>query len=65
MLSLFFVYVYAVQEALSVADLAVTSVCTFVCSWHVGGVFFGPMPPRVLVDFVVLPAGQGRSVTDF
>ena len=23
------------------------------------------MPPRVLVDFVVLPAGQGRSVTDF
>jgi len=23
------------------------------------------MPPHVLVDFVVLPAGQDRSVTDF
>ena len=23
------------------------------------------MPPRVLVDFVVLPSGHGRSVTDF
>jgi len=27
-------------------------------------VFFGPMPPHVLVDFVVLPPGHGRSVTD-
>ena len=27
--------------------------------------FFGPMPPHVLVDFVVLPLGHGRSVTDF
>jgi len=26
--------------------------------------FFGPMPPSVLLDFVVLPAGHGRSVTD-
>jgi len=26
---------------------------------------FGPMPPHVLVDFVVLPPGHGRSVTDF
>jgi len=25
----------------------------------------GPMPPHVLVDFVVLPPGHGRSVTDF
>jgi len=25
----------------------------------------GPMPPHVLVDFVVLPSGHGRSVTDF
>ena len=24
-----------------------------------------PMPPHVLVDFVVLPPGHGRSVTDF
>jgi len=23
------------------------------------------MPPHVLVDFVVLPPGHGRSVTDF
>ena len=27
--------------------------------------FFLPMPPHVLVDFVVLPPGHGRSVTDF
>ena len=27
--------------------------------------FFGPMPPHVLVDFVVLPPGHGSSVTDF
>jgi len=25
----------------------------------------GPMPPHVLVDFVVLPPGYGSSVTDF
>ena len=24
-----------------------------------------PMPPHVLVDFVVLPPGHGRSITDF
>jgi len=29
------------------------------------GFFFNPMPPHVLVDFVVLPPGHGRSVTDF
>jgi len=29
------------------------------------GFFFGPMPPHVLVDFVILPPGHGRSVTDF
>jgi len=28
-------------------------------------IFFGPMPPHVHVDFVVLPPGHGRSVTDF
>ena len=28
-------------------------------------VFFCPMPPHVLVDFVVLPPGHDRSVTDF
>jgi len=27
--------------------------------------FFGPMPPHVLVDFVVLPPGHGGSVTYF
>jgi len=27
--------------------------------------FFGPMPPHILVDFVVLPSEHGRSVTDF
>jgi len=27
--------------------------------------FFGPMPPHVLVDFVVLPHGHGRILTDF
>ena len=27
--------------------------------------FFGPMPPHVLVDFMVLPPGRGRSVTNF
>jgi len=27
--------------------------------------FFFPMSPHVLVDFVVLPPGRGRSVTDF
>jgi len=27
--------------------------------------FFCPVPPHVLVDFVVLPPGHGRSVTDF
>ena len=27
-------------------------------------VFFPPMPPHVLVDFVVLPPGHVRSVTD-
>jgi len=27
--------------------------------------FFSPMPPHVLVDFVVLLPGHGRSVTDF
>jgi len=26
---------------------------------------FPPMPPHVLVDFVVFPPGHGRSVTDF
>ena len=35
-------------------------------SCHFLGVFFFfPMPPHVLVDFVVLPPGHGRSVTDF
>jgi len=28
-------------------------------------IFFGPMPPHVLVDFVVHTPGHGRSVTDF
>ena len=28
-------------------------------------VLFLPMPPHVLVDFVVFPPGHGRSVTDF
>jgi len=32
---------------------------------HKNGFFFGPMPPHVLVDFVVLPPGHGSSVTDF
>ena len=27
--------------------------------------FFFPMPPHVIVDFVVFPPGHGRSVTDF
>jgi len=27
--------------------------------------FFCPMPPHVLVVFVILPPGHGRSVTDF
>ena len=27
--------------------------------------FFLPVPPHVLVDFVVFPPGHGRSVTDF
>jgi len=27
-------------------------------------IFFCPMPPHVLVDFVVFPPGHGRSVTD-
>jgi len=27
--------------------------------------FFGPMTPHVLVDFVVLPPGHDRGVTDF
>jgi len=27
--------------------------------------FFFQMPPHVLVDFMVLPPGHGRSVTDF
>ena len=27
--------------------------------------FFFPMPPHYFVDFVVLPPGHGRSVTDF
>ena len=27
--------------------------------------FFCPVPPHVLVDFVVLPPGHGSSVTDF
>jgi len=30
-----------------------------------GDFFFCPVPPHVLVDFVVLPPGHGRSVTDF
>jgi len=30
-------------------------VCVCVC----------PVPPHVLVDFVVLPPGHGRSITDF
>jgi len=33
------------------------------CAQHF--LFFGPMPPHVLVDFVVLPPGHGRSATDF
>ena len=36
MLSLFVVYLYAVQEAPSAAGLAVTSVCSFICCWHLG-----------------------------
>jgi hypothetical protein len=27
--------------------------------------FFNPMPPHVLMDFVVFPPGHGSSVTDF
>jgi len=32
---------------------------------HVDVVFFPPMPPHVLVDFVDLPPGDSRSVNDF
>ena len=28
-------------------------------------IFFYPMPPHVLMDFVVLPTGHARSVTNF
>jgi len=28
-------------------------------------IFFFPMPPHVLVDFVVFPPGHDRNVTDF
>jgi hypothetical protein len=28
-------------------------------------IFFNPMPPHVLLDFVVFPPGHGSSVTDF
>jgi len=38
--------------------------CVFLCVC-VYIYFFYPMPPYVLVDFVVLPSGHGRSVTDF
>jgi len=27
--------------------------------------FFSPLPPHVLVDFVVLTPGHGRNVSDF
>jgi len=27
--------------------------------------FFSPMPPHVLMDFMVFPPGHGRCVTDF
>jgi hypothetical protein len=27
--------------------------------------FFNPMPPRVLMDFMVFSPGHGSSVTDF
>jgi len=36
-------YVHAVQEAPIVAGLAVTSVCSFICCWHLGtGVLISP-----------------------
>ena len=35
-------------------------ICTHVCT-----IFFCPMPPHVLVDFVVPPPGHGSSVVDF
>jgi len=28
-------------------------------------IVFPPMPPHVLVDFVVFPSRHGRSITDF
>jgi len=33
--------------------------------YSVAEFFFCPMPPHVLVDFMVLPPGHGRSVTNF
>ena len=48
------------------------AVCTMKNSWYGQRIcpkhvyfYFGPMPPRVLVDFVVLPPGHGSSVADF
>jgi len=34
-------------------------------TWRIYIYIFYPMPPHVLVDFVVLPPGHGKSVTDF
>ena len=45
----------------------VRRMCCVVTTLIIKGIyiFFGPMPPHVLVDFVVLPPGHGSSVTDF
>jgi len=52
--------------------LALNGNVTCVLPWFAGNMYLSgliqisppPMPPRVLVDFVVLPPGHGRSVTD-
>ena len=43
-------------------DWCAHSLCFYVSFSYI---FFCPMPPHVLVDFVVLPPEHGSSVTDF
>jgi hypothetical protein len=67
MLSLFVVYVYAVQGEPSVAGLAVTSVCSFICCWRLGimdllFITFARTSTRPPIEWVraFLPPGVNR-----
>ena len=62
------IYIYIAQSVIYIYIFAQSVSYIYDTDFHrtVHGFFFwGSMPSHIVVDFVVLPPGHGRSVTDF